>query len=532
VQKKPAKNKKRTSGVLPKLESEIQHILDALPFYVLLIDSDHKIIAANEAVKRDLQIDSQGLIGAYCPLVVHGSKEPVQECPLAEALENGRAVERELFDARNARWLNAAVYPTPIVASNGKPIYLHFVSDITELKNTAGELSRSLEHHRALGDLLQSLQYCQSSPQILEVLIDRVISLSWLGMAATAVGFLAGEKGLELIAHRNVAPALIKRCNRLNPGECLCGKVWESGRTIVCASDSRDHSIKYEGMDVHQHVVLPIKHKDHTLGVLTLYLNPGDEMDDFRLGFLEAAVAATGAALDGQLAREEVLRTRERFMAQVISSQEDERKRVAADLHDELCQSLSAILLEMQSLRGKDADANPIQQSLEARIRGLIDQVRQMAGHLRPTILDDYGLESALTQKIRELSAVTKMEIDFQCLSSTGRKERLPTAVEVGLYRVALEALDNAIIHSTASRVSVVLLQQGKVILLVEDDGCGFDYPAVRKDIDRCPGLIGMEERIALLGGTLRIESLPSKGTTVRAEVPVKRPNEMPNRLK
>jgi signal transduction histidine kinase len=94
--------------------------------------------------------------------------------------------------------------------------------------------------------------------------------------------------------------------------------------------------------------------------------------------------------------------------------------------------------------------------------------------------------------------------------------------VEVGLYRVAMEALANVSSHASASRISVIVMWQNKKIqLIVEDDGCGFDYLLIRKDIEHCVGLISMEERIALLGGTLRIESVPQKGTTVRAEIPI-----------
>ncbi len=522
------KNKKGSGlGQLSKLESETLHILNALPFYVLLVDPDHQIVAANRAVKQDLAMDSEKLIGAYCPLVVHGLAEPIKDCPLAEALEKGKAVEREVFDTQNARWMNAAVYPTPMVTDDGKPIYLHFARDITEFKNTASELSRSLEHHRALCALLQNLQYCQNSTQIIETLIDQIIFLSWLGMAATAVGFLAGEKGLEMVAQRNIAPGQLKRCRLLKAGECLCGKVAETGRRLVCSSGSSDHSIRYDGMVDHQHAVLPLKHKGQVLGVLTLYLNPGDKMDDFRLDFLEAAAAATGAALAGQLAREEVLRTQEKCMAQVISSQEAERKRVATDLHDQLCQSLSALLLEVQSQGQKKESSKNVQNGLETRIRDLIDQVRQMAGQLRPTILDDYGLESALARQIEELSARAELPIDYQYVSSAEQKERLPAQVEVCLYRVAMEALNNAISHAAASRVSVIIVwQPEKVTLLVEDDGHGFSYSAIRKNIDHCMGLIGMEERITLLGGKLIIESLPQKGTTVRAEVPLETTNQ------
>ncbi len=504
------------------IEAGVRHVLDALPFGAFLVDPDRKILAVNQAMQHDFGIKETQLIGRYCPVLVHQTNEPIVECPLNEALRKGKAVQKEIYDARNERWIDAAIYPTLMTTADDKPIYLHFVRDITEIKATGAELAKSLEHNKALSNILQDLQHCQNCRQIMETLIDQIISLSWLGMAATAVGFLSDDKYLDMIAHRNVSPALLQRCRRLNPGECLCGRAAEGGNSILCSSDDPDHSIKYEGMVEHQHVVLPIRHKGNTLGVLALYLRPGDQIGDFRLGFLEAAAAAAGAAMDGQLAREQVLRTQEKFISQAISSQEDERKRVAYDLHDQLCQSLSAILLEIQSNEYKNPVGASAQLDLQKRIRDLIDEVRQLAGQLRPPVLDDYGLESALSRKIKDISGVKGIAIDYQSVSSVEKKERLPDAVEVGLYRVAMEALNNAIFHSSASSISVIALwQKGKVTLLVEDDGQGFDFHTVRRDMDHCRGLIEMEERMVVLGGTLQIESASGKGTIVRAEVPV-----------
>jgi signal transduction histidine kinase len=171
-------------------------------------------------------------------------------------------------------------------------------------------------------------------------------------------------------------------------------------------------------------------------------------------------------------------------------------------------------LLELQSKGRQNNNGGSVQSSVEAQIRALIDQVRQMAGQLRPAILDDFGLESALARKFKDMSGLKGILIDYQSVSSIEDKKRLPAAVEVGLYRVAIEAVENAVSHSAASHVSVVVhWQEGKVTLLVEDDGRGFDYPSVRRDMDRCKGLIEMEE-------TLRIVTSPEKGTIVRAEVP------------
>ena len=503
--------------------------MDALPFCALLVDSNRSILAANANAAHDVGLEPEQLIGAYCPEIIHGCDHPIANCPLSFTLQNGQTVEREVFDSRSQRWMNAAVYPTRLQTADGGCVYLHFGRDITEFKKTAGELSRSLEHHRALANLLQKLQYCRDSAQMLEVLIDELISLSWLGMTATGIGFLVNEEGLQMSVHRNAAPHHRKSCRNLKFGECCCGKVAQTGRVLVCSSGTADHTIKFNGMAEHQHVIVPISHEGRLLGVYNLYLNPGDKIDESRLGFLEAAASATAVALSAQLARDEARRTHERYMAQLISSQEDERKSVARDLHDHVCQSLSAVLLEMQVRAGEDEKLKHIRDSFETRIHDLIDEVRQMAGKLRPTTLDDYGLESALSRLLKELSAHTELGIDYQFIASPDQEGgRLPAPIELALYRIAVEALNNVLSHAAAERVSVIVVwQKKKVMLLVEDDGCGFDYATVRKKVNGCRGLIDMEERITLTGGALKIESTPNKGTIVRAEIDLELPDDV-----
>ena len=399
---------------------------------------------------------------------------------------------------------------------------MHIAQDITQADSAAEELSRNLEHHSALCGLLQVLQNCQNSPQVLDALIDHVISLSWLGTTATAVGFLVREQRLEMAAQRNLNPMQQVRCRYLAMSECLCGKVAKTGSHIVCSSSEKDHSIQYDGMAEHWHAVMPISHEGRVLGILTLYLNNPKEPDSFQINFLKTATAAAGATLSVQLARENARRMREKFRIKMIAYQEDERKRIAEELHDQVCQSLSALLLEIQGHISQDESLKEVAQGCEARIRGIIDEVRQMAVRLRPAILDDYGLEQALRRHAQELSSLhPELSIDFQ-YAAPRQSGRLPAAIELGLYRIATESLNNIVSHAAASRASIVVLcQQAKTLLLIEDNGCGFDYPAKRKELESCLGLLDMEERSALMGGTLTVVSQEGEGTVVRVEVPI-----------
>ena len=139
-------------------EIKLQDILDAIPFYVLLVDADHYIIEANKAVKTHLGIERDEIIGKYCPLVIHGIQEPYEGCPLEEAVERNTAVEKELYDKKTGRWVISAIYPTRAVSSEGKRIYLHMVTDITERKVAQEQLKNSREQLRRLSAYLEMVR--------------------------------------------------------------------------------------------------------------------------------------------------------------------------------------------------------------------------------------------------------------------------------------------------------------------------------------------------------------------------------------
>jgi signal transduction histidine kinase len=205
----------------------------------------------------------------------------------------------------------------------------------------------------------------------------------------------------------------------------------------------------------------------------------------------------------------------------VVEAQEEERKRVSRELHDHLGQSLLSILLQVRSTRDASGRTDPRLRPIEEAICGLTDDVRRLAGGMRPAMLDDHGLDTALARYVKEVSERSGLDIDYQSTCPPGR-ERLPGRIEVTLFRIAQESLANVLRHAEARRASVVLLRQPRdVTLLVEDDGRGFDPAIIQDKGDRCIGIIGMKERVALLGGDFVIQAAPGGGTTIRARIPL-----------
>ncbi len=215
---------------------------------------------------------------------------------------------------------------------------------------------------------------------------------------------------------------------------------------------------------------------------------------------------------------------RSQLLAKVIAAQEEERKRIARELHDEAGQALTSVLLGLKHLEAACSDA-AVQGSV-AELRSItgetLDLMRDMALELRPSTLDDLGLVAALGRYVADYGRKNGLEADFHSGGLDG--VRLKAEVETALYRIAQEALTNVTKHAQAGSVSVLLdRRNGQVILVVEDDGKGFDLATVRASaaLRRKLGLVGMEERAALVGGSLTIESRPAAGTAVFVEVPV-----------
>jgi signal transduction histidine kinase len=230
--------------------------------------------------------------------------------------------------------------------------------------------------------------------------------------------------------------------------------------------------------------------------------------DDLRLTETLAKRAATGVDLSQRVSRD--------AMRRVVEAQELERKRLARELHDETGQALASILLGLKPL--ESATSGETRESvlaLRELVVSTLQDVRRLAVELRPSALDDLGLVPAIDRLARSFGE-GGLQVDV--LANIGG-ERLPEAVETTLYRIVQEAVTNVAKHAEASRLSITLTRKGSsVVVIVEDDGKGFDATAGPSD---GLGLLGMRERLALVGGTLRIETAADSGTTIAAEVPV-----------
>ena len=242
-----------------------------------------------------------------------------------------------------------------------------------------------------------------------------------------------------------------------------------------------------------------------------------DQRVAHRTAELTAANAQLARAVAEVTAHE---RARTQWVTALVSAQEDERRRVARELHDETGQHIVALMLGLESLRTDTANQSDVVSRLKRLVSDLDLGVRRLARDLRPTALDDLGLTAALEHHLSEWSQQTGIAAEF---SSRISDARLATSVETTVYRVVQEALTNIARHSEALAASVVLERRGQsVVVIIEDDGHGFEgATGVQPDPLRRLGLTGIRERAGLLGGTAVVESSAAHGTSVFVTLPI-----------
>jgi signal transduction histidine kinase len=246
------------------------------------------------------------------------------------------------------------------------------------------------------------------------------------------------------------------------------------------------------------------------------------------LSLLAAAILAMGSAiyisrLEGEtrLRYEQVAAGRVemgKLSQRLVSAQEQERKSISRELHDEVGQTLNALLVDAGSLQKRIPETDAQSRELLNSIRRLADtsvnEVRDIALLLRPSMLDDLGLTAAIQWQAREVSRRTGLAVK---VSAEAEADDLPEGLSICLYRIAQEALQNVARHAQAKTVHIELKQSlDRLVLRVHDDGIGFDAEHVRG-----LGTVGMEERLRQIGGVLRVTSQPGKGATIVAEVPL-----------
>lgn len=395
-----------------------------------------------------------------------------------------------------------------------------------EIEAFTRQLVRRNEELSALYDIAVTVSRSLQLEEILNGALTKVLEVMELRAGWV---FLQDEQSgcLALAAQKGLSPQFATEEAEQELGYCICREVMDSREARVlddirsCPRLSQATLLR-EGLRAHASV--PLKAKDKVLGIMNVAWDDDRRFPDEELNLLQSighqvGIAIENARLYAEVQRKEELRRQ--LLEQIILAQEDERKRVARELHDEVGQSLTALIMslgsaeaslppELTAIRGQLAEI----EDLSSRT---LEGIRRLMADLRPTLLDDLGLVPAIRWYAETHLARAGVQPGVEVI---GPRRRLSSSFETALFRVVQEAVTNIVKHAGASQATVrVEFNPGSIATTIEDDGRGFDV-AERRDGSGF-GLLGMQERVTLLGGSLRIESEPGRGTRVFLEIPI-----------
>jgi signal transduction histidine kinase len=385
----------------------------------------------------------------------------------------------------------------------------------TRLYETSTRWLRHLESLNEIGDALASELDLEP---LLGLVARRLRGLVQARIALIALPEAGGDRLRIAAADGEGSDAYGLVGMDLELGGSKTGRVLQRGRSERVDSIIDDPEIDQQvarRMGVRSALYVPLIAGARPIGVVVVHDKLGSTSsftdEDVRLSESLAVRAATAVELSERVSRDTVRR--------VVEAQENERARLARELHDETGRALTSILLGLKALDERvetDEGGHAAVAELRDLVVSTLQDVRRLAVELRPAALDDFGLVPAIERLLDTVAEQSGLTVDVQ--SQLGEL-RLSTEAETALYRIAQEAMTNVLKHAGAHSVRVRLNHAGNaVMLVVQDDGTGFDPDVLR---DGGVGLLGMRERVSLVGGRLTIESTEGAGTMLTAEVPV-----------
>lgn len=332
----------------------------------------------------------------------------------------------------------------------------------------------------------------------------------------------------RLAAHVNLPSVLSLASERRMAGDCRCIRMLREGQLrepINLVQCLRLEQALPQSPEAHRHASVPLIAQDETVGILNLLLPEAREFAQDELDMLasighEVAIAIQRARLFERVRDQE--HVRRELLQRLLVTQEEERRRIAQDLHDHAGQMMTALIIQLAQLTSQ-AEKESMQMAgglrkLHALAQQGLDELRKLVYELRPSILDDLGLGPAVRWYADTYVRPAGLEVDMRIEDLTAR---LPQEIETAAFRIIQEAVTNVLRHARARALEIRVSRRGdELLVFVRDDGQGFD-PGQLSAQTRTLGLHGMRERAQLVGGSLQVLSVPGVGTTVLARLPL-----------
>lgn len=490
------------SHVDQSAEAILSGVTDGSPVAIFVIDRRHRVIHWNKALEALTGITRKEVMGTRDQWrAFFNSPREV----LADLILDGASVEEieQLYENKSkGPALIEGAYESEgffIRALKGKERWLHFTA--SPIKDGNGRIIGAIETLEDITERKLAEEALRKSERRYRNLFERAMDAIWVNDASGNIQD-ANQSAARLTGYSREE---LRRSNlKLFMTESSLKKAINIQENLLL-----DHPLNnsYEQRIIHKdgsQVVCMV-----TTNIITSN-DPGASFQSIARDITEAK-----RAFDNQ----------QYYLKEISRAQEEERKRIARDLHDSTAQNLIALLHQLENLLD-DKSNMPLGQvkslwSIYERMRDILQEVRRFSRDLRPSILDDLGLIPALEW----LSEETKSNYNIETsLVKIGEERRLTPEAELLSFRIVQESLANVVKHAKASKAEIkVQFAENKFLVTITDNGVGFSPPQHNGELIRSSklGLAGMQERIQLLGGNLKITSRPDQGTSIQVEAPI-----------
>jgi signal transduction histidine kinase len=530
------------AGSNASLDLGLQGVMDGIEDKFFVIDEEYRVSFANLAMRQVL-LENKPFIGKRCYEIFENRnspcRSPLWKCPLTKVLQTGDPTVIISPDpALNTgtvsnKYIKIILYPLKDNQGNINAI-AELRKDVTVERELENQILRRHHHLHALNRISSATSGLWDLDAILNIALDTVLEI----VNATTGGVLLFHGQTQKLSYRVYRGLSAKYVEQMEMrlGEGVAGKVAESGEPIVLENISGDPRaahpdlVSTEGLG--GFISVPLKAKDRVVGVMNIASHMTGKFSADDMFLLNSIGCQLGTAIEQARLYQRLERGRERYqtlLQHALTAQEEERKRIARELHDETSQALTSLTLNLQAAITKaetdgveDADYISRLRKIQSLAVHTQNEISKLMKELRPTLLDELGLPAAISRYAKDsLEPLgTKVFTEFE-----GVKKRLPTEVEVTLFRIAQGTVGNILEHAEAKNVSIRLeCNASECVLKVNDDGKGFDVNKITR-VDkggRGAGLFTMKERARLVGGACKIRSQPGKGTRIAVKIPLR----------
>ena len=520
------------------LDITLQDMVDGVEDEFLVIDSEYRVRLTNSAVRSRLRKRAKSPIGRRCYEVFYDRDRPcgapLWDCPLRKVLDSGAMTTIIHPDhALGAnKYLKITAYPLRDSSGNTTAI-VEMRRDVTAERELESQILR--RHHQllALSHISGAVSGLWDLDAILRIALDNVLEI----INGDIGGILLLDEETKTLRYRMQRGLSAKYADeiRMRMGEGIGGRVAQTGEPMLLEDISQDPRAIYPDLisaeGLKGFISIPLKAKDKVVGVMNLASHVAGRFGTDDISLLSSISDYLGTAIEQARLYARLASAGERYqtlLQHALSTQEEERKRIARELHDETSQALTSLTLNLQAIiqmaEMKGVRDTELMEKLKTTHSYAIhagNEVVKLMKELRPTLLDELGLPAAIHRYAKDTLKAQGIEVSAEFI---GTEERLPPEVEVTLFRVAQGVIGNILEHSMAKNASIKLsCSASECLLRIEDDGKGFNVSKITR-VDpsgRGAGVFTMKERVKLVGGVCHIESRPGKGTRVVVKVPL-----------